>query len=170
MIEFDIKGLFDNIDHELLLRAVRCHTGCKWVLLYIERWLTAPFQTEDGTIVERRAGTPQGGVISPILANLFLHYAFDKWMERRFPGNPWARYADDGVAHARTKEEAEGILYHLETRMRECGLELHPDKTRIIYCKDDDRRGVQAVAGSRRNQSEGTRILRGLSPCVDNGL
>jgi len=141
LLEFDIKGLFDNIDHELLLRAVRTHTDCKWLILYIERWLRAPFQTEDGRIVERRRGTPQGGVISPLLANLFLHYVFDKWMERNRPGNPWARYADDGVAHCRTRVEAEELLDQLHGRFKECGLELHPDKTRIVYCKDDDRRG-----------------------------
>ena len=141
LIEFDIKGLFDNIDHDMLLRAVRKHTDCKWLLLYIERWLKVPFQTEDGKLTERTAGTPQGGVISPILANLFLHYVFDKWMEKRLPHNPWARYADDGVVHARTKAEAEAVLNQIGTRFEECGLELHPDKTRIVYCKDDDRRG-----------------------------
>jgi RNA-directed DNA polymerase len=96
---------------------------------------------EDGRIIERRSGTPQGGVISPVLSNLFLHYVFDKWMERNFPKNPWARYADDAVTHCRTKAEAEGLLERLHGRFNECGLELHPDKTRIVYCKDDDRRG-----------------------------
>ena len=137
LLEFDIKGLFDNIDHELLLRAVRKHTDCKWLILYIERWLKAPFQTEEGRVIERNSGTPQGGVISPVLANLFLHYVFDKWMERNRPQNPWARYADDGVAHCRTRADAEGLLKQLHRRFEECGLELHPDKTRIVYCKDD---------------------------------
>ena len=141
LLEFDIKGLFDNIDHGLLLRAVRKHTDCKWLLLYIERWLTAPFQTEDGRTIERHSGTPQGGVISPVLANLFLHYAFDAWMVRNCPHNPWARYADDAVIHCRTREEAERLLGRLNERFGECLLELHPDKTRIVYCKDDDRRG-----------------------------
>ena len=141
VIEFDIKGLFDNIDHELLMRAVKTHTDCKWVLLYIERWLKAPFQMGDGGIVERKAGTPQGGVISPVLANLFLHYVFDKWMERKHPQYPWARYADDGIAHCRTRSESEELLEQMRSRFLECGLELHPDKTRIVYCKDDDRRG-----------------------------
>jgi RNA-directed DNA polymerase len=141
LLEYDIKGLFDNIDHELLLRAVRKHTDCKWLLLYIERWLKAPFQTEDGSVIERNSGTPQGGVISPVLANLFLHYVFDKWMERNKPQNPWVRYADDGVAHCWTRAEAEELLEQLQSRFKECGLELHPDKTRIVYCKDDDRRG-----------------------------
>jgi RNA-directed DNA polymerase len=140
LLEFDIKGLFDNIDHDLLMRAVKTHTDCKWLLLYIERWLKAPFQMENGQILERRTGTPQGGVISPVLSNLFLHYVFDKWMERNFAQSPWARYADDAVTHCRTRKEAEDLLNHLHERFNECGLELHPDKTRIVYCKDDDRR------------------------------
>jgi RNA-directed DNA polymerase len=140
LLEFDIKGLFDNIDHKLLLRAVRTHTDCKWLILYIERWLKAPFQTEEGQVIDRNAGTPQGGVISPLLSNLFLHYVFDLWMKRNRPQNPWARYADDGVAHCRTRGEAEEVLEQLHRRFRECGLELHPDKTRIVYCKDEDRR------------------------------
>jgi RNA-directed DNA polymerase len=142
VLEFDIKGLFDNIDHELLLRAVRKHTDTKWVILYIERWLKTPFQLADGGLVERTAGTPQGGVISPVLSNLFLHYVFDTWMSRNRPRNPWARYADDGIAHCRTQEEAEELLGQLKDRFEECGLELHPEKTRIVYCKDDDRRGA----------------------------
>ncbi|MVA27804.1 group II intron reverse transcriptase/maturase [Agrobacterium vitis] len=101
VLEFDIKGLFDNIDHDLLLRAVRKHITCAWALLYIERWLTAPMRKEDGATVERNCGTPQGGVVSPILANLFLHYAFDVWMGRQFPDLPWCRYADDGLVHCR---------------------------------------------------------------------
>nr|WP_320193115.1 group II intron reverse transcriptase/maturase [uncultured Desulfobacter sp.] len=140
LLEFDIKGLFDNIDHNLLMRAVKTHTDCKWLLLYIKRWLTAPFQLEDGRRTERRSGTPQGGVISPVLSNLFLHYVFDKWMERNHPQSPWARYADDAVTHCRTREEAEDLLKQLHERFNECGLELHPDKTKIVYCKDDDRR------------------------------
>jgi len=145
LLEFDIKGLFDNIDHELLLLAIKTHTNLKWLILYIERWLKAPFQTEDGRVIARESGTPQGGVISPILSNLFLHYVFDKWMERNRPRNPWARYADDGVAHCRTQAEAEELLTQLHQRFRECGLELHPDKTQIVYCKDDDRRGEYPV-------------------------
>lgn len=140
VLEFDIKGLFDNIDHELLMKAVHKHTDCKWIIMYIERWLKAPFQTKDGKVIERTAGTPQGGVISPVLANLFLHYVFDKWMELNYPDNPWARYADDGIAHCRTLEEAEKLLEKLKVRFEECELQLHPDKTRIVYCKDDDRK------------------------------
>ena len=140
MLEFDIKGLFDNIDHELLMKAVRKHTDNPWVILYIKRWLKAPFQMPDGTVKERFRGTPQGGVISPVLANLFLHYAFDMWMLREQPDKPFARYADDAVAHCHSLEEAELLRASLEERFMECGLELHPKKTRIIYCKDDDRR------------------------------
>lgn len=141
VLEFDIKGLFDNIDHELLMKAVRKHTDCAWVILYIERWLKTPFQMKNGEVVERSSGTPQGGVISPVLANLFMHYTFDKWMGIEHPQNPWARYADDAVIHCRTKEEAERLLEQLKERFNTCKLELHPDKTRIVYCKDDDRKG-----------------------------
>lgn len=141
LLEFDIKGLFDNISHELLLHAVRQHTESKWLILYIERWLKTPFQTNDGRLIDRESGTPQGGVISPVLSNLFLHYVFDTWMQRNHPHNPWARYADDAVVHCRSLKEAERLLQQLRVRFEECGLELHPDKTRIIYCKDDDRRG-----------------------------
>ena len=141
LLEFDIKGLFDNIEHDLLMKAVKHHTNNKWILLYIERWLKTPFQQNDGTLVERTKGTPQGGVISPVLANLFLHYVFDKWMDRNYPENPFCRYADDGIAHCRTEVEAKLLLEALDIRFKECGLELHPKKTKIVYCKDDDRRG-----------------------------
>ena len=141
LLEFDIKGLFDNIEHDLLMKAVKHHTRNKWILLYIERWLKAPFQQNDGTQLERTKGTPQGGVISPVLANLFLHYVFDKWMERNYPQYPFCRYADDGITHCRTEAEAKLLLKSLDVRFKECGLELHPEKTKIVYCKDDDRRG-----------------------------
>ena len=141
VLEFDIQGLFDNIDHALLMKAVRQHTHNSWVILYIQRWLQAPFQMPDGTVKERTKGTPQGGVISPLLANLFLHYAFDKWMDREHPDKPFARYADDAVAHCKSKEDAEGLRKSLEKRLAECKLELHPTKTRIVYCQDDQRKG-----------------------------
>ena len=141
VLEFDIKGLFDNIDHDLLMKAVRKHTDNPWVILYIQRWLKAPFLMPDGTIKERTKGTPQGGVISPVLANLFLHYAFDVWMARNHPDKPFARYADDAVAHCRSRKDAEKLHDSLKERFAECRLELHPTKTRIVYCKDDDRRG-----------------------------
>jgi RNA-directed DNA polymerase len=139
VLEFDIKGLFDNIDHDLLMRAVEKHTQISWVKLYIKRWLKAPFQMKDG-IKERTSGTPQGGVISPVLANLFLHYTFDKWMAINHPNNPFARYADDAVIHCKTEDEATRLLESLNKRMSECKLELHPIKTRIVYCKDADRK------------------------------
>ncbi|PZC53136.1 group II intron reverse transcriptase/maturase [Mesotoga sp. TolDC] len=140
VLEYDIKGLFDNIDHELLMRAVKKHVKIPWLILYIERWLKAPFMRPNGRVEERSKGTPQGGVISPVLANLFMHYAFDKWMERTHPDKPFARYADDGVIHCRTLEEARLLLESLKERMEECKLELHPEKTRIVYCKDDKRK------------------------------
>ena len=141
VLEFDIKGLFDNIPHDLLLKAVRKHVKCKWALIYIERWLTAPME-QDGTTIARHRGTPQGGVISPILANLFLHYAFDLWMRRAYPDLPWCRYANDGLVHCRTEHEAEAVKTALQARLSECRLELHPTKTRIVYCKVTGRRGM----------------------------
>jgi RNA-directed DNA polymerase len=140
VLEFDIKGLFDNIDHELLMKAVKKHTTDKWVLLYVERWLKAPMNV-DGQIIERTKGTPQGGVISPLLANLFMHYAFDCWMGRRFPSILFCRYADDGLLHCRTLAQAKMLQHALEIRFQACHLEMHPDKTRIVYCKDVHRRG-----------------------------
>lgn len=141
VLDFDIKGLFDNIDHALLMKAVRKHTDNPWVILYISRWLKAPFQMPDDTMKERTKGTPQGGVISPVLANLFLHYAFDMWMVRNHSNKPFARYADDAVVHCRSMQEAKKLYRSLKARFAECELELHPDKTRIVYCKDDDRKG-----------------------------
>jgi len=142
VLEFDIKGLFDNIDHELLLRAIRRHVTCKWALLYIARWLTAPMVQEDGTRIERNRGTPQGGVVSPILSNTFLHYAFDLWMARTHPDLPWCRYADDGLVHCRSEQEAQALEAELQARLAECSLELHPTKTKIVYCKDGKRKGT----------------------------
>lgn len=144
LIEFDIKALFDTIPWDLLMKSVRHHTDNKWVLLYIERWLKAPMQDEDGNITERTAGTPQGGPASPLLSNLFMHYAFDTWMSRTYPANPWARYSDDGVIHCRTEAEAKDILANVTKRLKHCGIEIHPDKTRIVYCKDGKRRGKHA--------------------------
>jgi group II intron reverse transcriptase/maturase len=140
VLDLDIKAFFDSIDSDLLMRAVRKHTDCRWVLLYIERWLRAPMQMEDGSLIIRKRGTPQGGVISPLLANLFLHYAFDVWMRRNYPDVAFERYADDAICHCQTEEQARALRASLEKRFAECGLELHPDKTQIVYCKDDDRR------------------------------
>ena len=142
VVELDIKGLFDNIDHELLLRAVRKHCKTPWVLLYIERWLKAPMETEAGTLVARERGTPQGGVVSPVLANLFLHYALDAWMRREMRSVRFCRYADDGVVHCKSEMQARLVLRKLGERLRECGLELHPEKTRIVYCQDVNRQAA----------------------------
>src|ERR1700757_1135371 len=147
VLEFDIKGLFDNIDHELLLRAIRKHVTCTWALLYIERWLVAPMEHEDGTKAERKSGTPQGGVVSPILSNLFLHYTFDLWMARTHPDLPWCRYADDGLVHCRNEQEAQTLKAELQARLAECRLEMHPTKTKIVYCKDEQRKGTYPNVG-----------------------
>jgi RNA-directed DNA polymerase len=141
VIDLDLRAFFDSIDHDLLLKAVSTHTDLRWVLLYVRRWLQAPLQREDGTIIARDRGTPQGSAISPLLANLFLHYAFDRFMARQFPGCPFERYADDAVVHCKSEDEARLVLAALSERMVQVGLELHPDKTRIVYCKDADRRG-----------------------------
>src|ERR1700704_5407283 len=141
VLDLDVRALFDSIDWELLLKAVRHHTDCPWVLLYIERWLKAPVQMEDGSVVPRTAGTPQGGVISPLLANLFLHYAFDMWMTRTYPHIPFERYADDGICHCKSAEEAQALWSELADRFAACKLVLHPEKTKIVYCKDANRRG-----------------------------
>jgi RNA-directed DNA polymerase len=177
VLEFDIKGLFDNIDHDLLMKAVRHHTEIKWILLYIERWLKVPFQKEDGALIERTKGTPQGGVVSPVLSNLFLHYVFDKWMERNYPQNPFCRYADDAVAHCRTKAEALALKEKLDVRFRECGLELHPEKTKIVYCKDDDRQGNYPLNSfdflgftfrPRRSKNRWGKYFVNFTPAVSN--
>jgi len=139
VVDLDIKRFFDSLDHSLMMRAVQKHTSQKWILLYIELWLKAPVQLQDGSIVERTQGTPQGGVISPLLANLFLHYAFDKWLHRNYPKTPFERYADDSIVHCRSKEDAESIKAAIAARMKECKLELHPEKTKIVYCQDDSR-------------------------------
>jgi RNA-directed DNA polymerase len=177
VLDLDIKGFFDSIDHRLLMRAVRKHTDCKWVLLYIERWLKAPVQLEDGSLIHREKGTPQGGVISPLLANLFLHYAFDKWMQRNHPRIPFERYADDGICHCRSKAEAEGLCVSIERRFAECGLELQLQKTRIIYCKDDNRRRdypaqkfdfLGYTFQPRRSKDRWGRFFIGFSPAISN--
>ena len=141
VLDLDIKGFFDNIDHDLMMKAVCFHTDCKWIRLYVERWLKAPAQMPDGQHMTRSQGTPQGGVISPLLANLFLHYAFDAWMRRTYPGVPFERYADDIVIHCESEKQALSLFQSLKERMTACNLELHPDKTKIAYCKDANRRG-----------------------------
>lgn len=141
LVDMDVRKCFNSISHELLMRAVRKHTQCKWALLYIERWLKGAVQQTDGTLSYGEIGIPQGSVISPILANLFLHYAFDQWMARNYPTIPFERYADDAVVHCKSEAQARMIKRAIEKRLAECGMELHPEKTKIVYCKDDDRRG-----------------------------
>lgn len=136
VIDVDIKGFFDNINHAIMLELLQKHTAEKWVLLYAERWLKARVQQKDGSILRRVKGTPQGGVISPLFANLYLHDGFDTWMDEENPQNPFERYADDIVIHCSSKEEAEQLLEKLKARMQQYELELHPEKTKIVYCKN----------------------------------
>jgi RNA-directed DNA polymerase len=145
VLDLDIKSFFDEIDWGLLMRAVRRHTDCKWVLLYLERWLKAPVSMPDGTLVDRDRGSPQGSVVSPVLANLFLHYAFDCWMDREFPDIPFERYADDAICHCRSEVQALELHQALKQRFAECRLQLHPQKTKIVYCKDANRTGKYPV-------------------------
>lgn len=141
VLDVDIKGFFDNLSHEVMLKLLQRHTQEKWVLLYVERWLQAGVEQPDGSIAARQKGTPQGGVISPLLANLYLHYGFDKWMEQENRHHPFERYADDIVIHCYTKAEAEALLHKLKARMALIGLEVHEEKTRIVYCKNGKRSG-----------------------------
>jgi len=140
-IDLDIKGFFDNLDHSLIMRAVKKHTSEEWILLYIERWLKAPVQAEDSTVLSRECGTPQGSVISPLLANIFMHYAFDKWMKENLPLVPFERYADDALVHCKSEQQAKYVLEAISKRLELCKLELHPEKTKIVYCKDELRKG-----------------------------
>ena len=177
VLDLDIKGFFDNIPHDLLMRALQHHVKEKWVLLYVERWLKAPVQMPDGSVEERSKGTPQGGVISPLLANLFLHYAFDKWMERNNPNIPFERYADDGICHCKTREEAERLKALLEARFAECGLELNQEKTKIVYCCDSSRQREYPVTSfdflgytfcPRRSKNRWGKFFINFSPAMSN--
>lgn len=176
-LDIDIRAFFDSISHELLMRAVRKHTDCAWVLLYIERWLKAPVQMEDGTLEPREKGSPQGSVISPLLANLFLHYTFDRWMTKHHPDIPFERFADDVLCHCDSERQAQELKEQLEQRLAECGLELHPSKTRIVYCKDDDRRGhypnekfdyLGYTFRARRSKNRWGKYFVNFSPGVSN--
>jgi RNA-directed DNA polymerase len=177
VLDLDIKSYFDTISHELLLRAVRKHTDCPWVLLYIERWLKAPVQLEDGTLEPRERGTPQGSVISPLLSNLFLHYTFDRWMARNYPNIPFERFADDALCHCASEAQAKALREALEKRFAECGLQLHPEKTKVVYCKDDDRRGNSKNESfdflgysfrARRSKNRFGKFFVNFSPAVSN--
>jgi len=139
VIDLDIRRFFDTLDHDLLMKAVRHHTSNPWILLYVERWLKAPIQTQEGDRIERDIGSPQGSVISPLLANLFMHHAFDDWMRRNFPSIPFERYADDIVVHCQSKNQSHLILNRIRARLKECRLELHPQKTKIVYCLNGKR-------------------------------
>ena len=140
VLDLDIKSFFDTLSQDLLLRAVKKHAPEQWIVLYIERWLKAPMQEEDGRLVPREKGTPQGGVASPLLANLFLHYALDRWLAAHYPQVPFERYADDVIVHCRTEKEAQEMRKAIAARLQSCGLELHPEKTKVVYCKDDSRK------------------------------
>jgi len=145
IIDLDVRAFFDSVDHSLMLKAVERHTDARWVLLYVTRWLKAPMQKQDGTLVARDRGTPQGSAVSPVLANLYLHYAFDMWLAREYPGVTFERYCDDAVIHCTSQAQAVKVRDALAARLAEVGLELHPAKTRVVYCKDADRRGDHEV-------------------------
>jgi RNA-directed DNA polymerase len=177
-IDLDVQKFFDTVPWHLVIKAVEAVTDCRWVLLYVKRWLAAPLQRPDGSLVERDKGTPQGSAVSPILANLFMHYAFDTWMVRNHPDCPFERYADDAIVHCQTRRQAETVLADIDQRMQEVGLRLHPDKTRIVYCKDEKRRadhehisftflGYAFRARKAKNSKNGTyfiSFLPGMSP------
>jgi len=177
VIDLDIRGFFDNLDHALIMRAVGKYTPCPWVLLYVKRWLEAPVQLEDGTRVPRTKGTPQGGVASPLLANIFLHLAFDEWMRTTHPDVPFERYADDIVAHCKTEKQAQQVLANIKRRLAHCRLEVHPEKTRIVYCKDDDRKGrypeekftfLGYTFRPRRSKNRRGKFFVNFTPAVSN--
>ena len=141
IIDLDIQKLFDEVPRNLIVKAVEAVTDTRWVLLYVKRWLKAPSQQPDGTLLERDEGTPRGSALSPILVSLFMHFAFDSWMARSYPDCPFERYAEDAVVHCTSRHQAEAVLGQIATRMSEVGLRLHPEKTRVVYCNDDNRRG-----------------------------
>jgi RNA-directed DNA polymerase len=140
VVDLDVRSFFDSVPWDLMLKAVARHVTQEWVLLYVERWLKAPMQMPDGTLTRRTRGTPQGGPISPLIANLFLHYGLDMWLLREFPTVRFERFADDAVVHCVTERQAHQVREAIERRLGSVGLQLHPDKTRIVYCKDDRRR------------------------------
>jgi group II intron reverse transcriptase/maturase len=141
VIDLDVQKFFDTVPWDLVLKALETVSTTPWVLLYVKRWLAAPLQLTDGSLQPRDRGTPQGSAVSPVLANLFMHFAFDVWMARNFPDCPFERYADDAVVHCVSKTQAEEVLAAISERMSDVGLKLHPDKTRLVYCQDANRRG-----------------------------
>jgi RNA-directed DNA polymerase len=177
VIDLDVQKFFDEVPWDLVLGAVQVVTDARWVQLYVRRWLAAPLKHPDGALEQRTKGTPQGSAVSPILANLFMHYAFDTWMVRNFPGCRFERYADDAVVHCKTRRQAEHVLAGIAARIREVGLRLHPDKTRIVYCKDGQRRAqhehtsftflgyaFQARGARSKNGRNFTGFLPAISP------
>jgi RNA-directed DNA polymerase len=175
VVDLDIRGFFDNIDHALMMHAVRKHTDSPWMLLFIERWLKAPAEAEDGTVIARDRGTPQGGVISPLLANIFLHHVFDTWISAEYPNCPFERYADDVVIHCSSSAQALAVKAAVEARLQQCKLEAHPDKTRIVYCRDDNRRQdhehiqfdfLSYTFRSRRAESRRGVLFTGFLPAI----
>jgi RNA-directed DNA polymerase len=175
VIDLDVQKFFDEVPWDLVVKAVRAVTDCRWALLYVERWLAAPLERPDGALEQRSKGTPQGSAVSPILANLFMHYAFDLWMARHFPGSPFERYADDAIVHCKTRRQAEYVLARIAQRMSEVGLRLHPEKTRIVYCKDGRRREKHEHTSftflgyafrGRGARSRNGRIFNGFLPAI----
>ncbi len=175
VIDLDIRKFFDTIPHPLIMKAVRKHTALKWLLLYVQRWLEAPLQREDGTLEARDRGSPQGSAISPLLANLFMHYCFDRWMSREFPDIRWERYCDDVVVHCASKRQAEYVKEAIGRRLKECQLEMHPEKTRIVYCKDSKRRGsyehtrfefLSYEFRARRVRTKAGKYFDGFNPAI----
>jgi len=140
-IDLDVQKFFDEVPWDLIVRAVEAVTDCRWVLLYVKRWLGVPLAHPDGTLERREKGTPQGSAVSPVLANLFMHYAFDLWMVHIYSDCPFERFADDAIVHCTSRAQAEAVRAGIAERMNEVGLRLHPEKTRIVYCKDSNRRG-----------------------------
>ena len=175
VIDLDIRKFFDTMPWDLAVKAIQAVTDLPWVVLYVRRWLAAPLALPDGTLQQRDRGTPQGSAVSPVIANLFLHYAFDMWMARTFPGVPFERYVDDAVIHCASERQAREVLAALQERMSEVGLALHPDKTRIVYCQDARRRGSHEHTSftflgygfrGRRVRTRSGRITTGFVPAI----
>ena len=177
VIDLDIATFFDSVPWDLMVKAVEANTDLPWVVLYVKRWLHAPLALPDGSLQVRDRGTPQGSAISPVIANLFLHYAFDAWLAREFPDVAFERYVDDAVVHCVSKAQAHQVLAALGERMHEVGLELHPDKTRIVYCKDSNRRGSYEHTAftflgftfrGRRVRTKTGKMFTGFNPAISN--